>query len=170
MQREMSSLCQKHTSTHRQSSGMYQLKVIMGHIITLSHCRDAALHMQSESCIESRITVFSVNNMFKQLSGRNQFHHVTSKRSDSPTSTNTQKHCIRQYLPKNTGRPRMHQIKWCKPVRERESSFCSILLTQSELGVGVFIKEMTDHNISLIGLNRNATTILQITPWWGKCN
>lgn len=29
---------------------------------------------------------------------------------------------------------------------------------------GVFIKEMTDHNIILIGLNRNATTILQITP------
>ena len=34
----------------------------------------------------------------------------------------------------------------------------------NQVGVGVFIKEMTDHNISLIGLNRNATTILQITP------
>lgn len=39
-----------------------------------------------------------------------------------------------------------------------------ILHTIESSGVGVFIKEMTDHNISLIGLNRNATTILQITP------
>ncbi len=46
----------------------------------------------------------------------------------------------------------------------------NILHTIEKSGVGVFIKEMTDHNISLIGLNRNATTILQITPWWGKCN
>lgn len=40
----------------------------------------------------------------------------------------------------------------------------NILHTIEKSGVGVFIKEMTDHNISLIGLNRNATTILQITP------
>ena len=36
--------------------------------------------------------------------------------------------------------------------------------SHNQVGVGVFIKEMTDHNISFIGLNRNATTILQITP------
>ena len=39
-----------------------------------------------------------------------------------------------------------------------------ILHTIEGSGVGMFIREMTDHNISLIGLNRNATTILQITP------
>lgn len=55
-------------------------------------------------------------------------------------------------------------------VRASVFILLNILHTIESSGVGVFIKEMTDHNISLIGLNRNATTILQITPWWGKCN
>lgn len=50
-------------------------------MITLSHCRDAALALQqqlnSETCSESRITVYSVYNMFKQLSESRQY--ITSE-------------------------------------------------------------------------------------------
>lgn len=51
-------------------------------------------------------------------------------------------------------------------VRVRAGVFISLNIphTVESSGVGMFIKEMTDHNISLIGLNRNATTILQISP------
>lgn len=74
----------------------------MGHIIILSHCRDAALAPQSEpnpeTCTESRITVY--NNMFKQLSESKRLQYITSERSGSPRPTRIQKHCIRQYLQK----------------------------------------------------------------------
>ena len=76
----------------------------MGHIIRLSHCRDAALALQpelkSETCTESRITVYSVYNMFQQLSDTNHFHHIASELSDSRRPTETHRYCIRQYLPK----------------------------------------------------------------------
>ena len=78
---------------------------------------------------------------------------------------------------------RAHQTKWCnkdfgskhciKTKKKKQPKHHCVGVhfpLHNQVGVGVFIKEMTDHNISLIGLNRNATTILQITPWWGKCN
>lgn len=94
-------------------------------------------------------------------------HYIAAP--DSLTQTQTQKYCTRQYLPKKT-----QDVQEC--MKWNDASVCEsfVLLniphTIESSGVGVFIKEMTDHNISLIGLNRNATTILQITPWWGKCN
>lgn len=136
------------------------MKAIMGHIIIPSPCRDAVLALQSEPnseiCSKSRITVYS---MFKQLSERNQLHYITS---DTLRPTNTQKYCIRQYLLKNTGRPSRGMMQ--APVRASIFIFLNIPHTIEGWGAGMFIKEMTDHNISLIGLNRNATTILQITP------
>lgn len=85
-------------------------------------------------------------------------HYIWALRqSEADTHTET----LHKTVFTETGRPRMRQMKWCK---------LNIPHTIQSRGVGVFIKEMTDHNISLIGLNRNATTILQITPWWGKCN
>ena len=95
-------------------------------------------------------------------------HYIAA--ADSLTQTQMQKYCTRQYLhPRNT-----QDVQEC--MKWNDASVCEgfVLLniphTIESSGVGVFIKEMTDHNISLIGLNRNATTILQITPWWGKCN
>lgn len=111
---------------------------------TLSYCHTAgtkALALQSElnseTCTESRITVYSVYNMFNQLSERNQLHHITSERSDGLRQTNIHKILHKTIFnphppqKKNTGRPRMHQMKWCKCVWEWASSFCSIFLTQS---------------------------------------
>lgn len=79
--------------------------------------------------------------------------------TDSPTQTQMQKCCTRYYLPENTGPSK-------NTSNEDDASGASscVAHTIESSGVGVFIKEMTDHNISLIGLNRNATTILQITP------
>lgn len=104
----------------------------MGHIIILSHCRDAAgrrsklrnlLRVQNHCllCLQHVQTAVREKPV--------TVHYIWV--FDSPRPTEILKYCIRQYLPKNTGRPRMHQMKWCKRLWERASSFCSIFFTQS---------------------------------------
>lgn len=81
--------------------------------------------------------------------------------ADRPRPTHRPRCCIRQYLRKNTASANASN-EMMQASGERASVF--ILFNILHTIETVFIKEMTDHNISLIGLNRNATTILQITP------